>query len=154
VSTWHRSRHYPPCLPSASAFVQTQQAAAARTELLRRCFGTECAAFEQESRACVTCGRDTAGTLKNALLQNRLPDCAGVDGLTLTKRIDELRRKGETRDQAKNEGRQKLQAEYLFELCAALNSEMGNCAILKTVSMEILMLPRQKATCCLTLRFT
>ena len=73
---------------------------AARTEILRRCFGTECAAFEQESRACVTCGRDAAGTLKNALLQNRLPDCAGVDGLSLTKRIDELRRKGETRDQA------------------------------------------------------
>ena len=48
----------------------------------------------------MTCGRDAAGTLKNALLQNRLPDCAGVDGLSLTKRIDELRRKGETRDQA------------------------------------------------------
>jgi hypothetical protein len=46
----------------------------------------------------VTCGRDAAGTLKNAL--DRLPDCAGVDGLTLTKRIDELRRKGETREQA------------------------------------------------------
>jgi hypothetical protein len=93
VSTWHLSRHYLPCLPSASAFVQTQQAAAARTELLRRCFGTECAAFEQESRACVTCGRDAAGTLKNAFLQNMLPDCARVDGLTHTKRIDELRRK-------------------------------------------------------------
>ena len=48
----------------------------------------------------MTCGREAAGTLKNALLQNKLLDCAGVDGLSLTKRIDELRRKGETRDQA------------------------------------------------------